>query len=85
MLCIGVKKIKIHFDTSQLCCGVVHLFLRVLSFVIPAKAGIQMSFPRRRESRCHSREGGNPDVIPAKAGIQMSFPRRRESRYNRDE
>jgi hypothetical protein len=24
MLCIGVKKIKIHFDTSQLCCGVVH-------------------------------------------------------------
>jgi len=25
MLCIGVNKIKIHFDTSQLCCGVVHL------------------------------------------------------------
>jgi hypothetical protein len=24
MLCIGVNKIKIHFDTSQLCCGVVH-------------------------------------------------------------
>jgi len=24
MLCIGVKKVKIHFDTSQLCCGVVH-------------------------------------------------------------
>jgi hypothetical protein len=24
MLCIGVKKIKIPFDTSQLCCGVVH-------------------------------------------------------------
>ena len=26
MLCIGVNKIKIHFDTSQLCCGVVHLY-----------------------------------------------------------
>ena len=25
MLCIGVNKIKIHFDISQLCCGVVHL------------------------------------------------------------
>jgi hypothetical protein len=25
MLCIGVNKIKIHFDTSQLCCGEVHL------------------------------------------------------------
>ena len=24
MLCIGVNRIKIHFDTSQLCCGVVH-------------------------------------------------------------
>ena len=24
MLCIGVNKIKINFDTSQLCCGVVH-------------------------------------------------------------
>ena len=24
MLCIGINKIKIHFDTSQLCCGVVH-------------------------------------------------------------
>jgi predicted aconitase len=24
MLCIGVNKIKNHFDTSQLCCGVVH-------------------------------------------------------------
>jgi len=24
MLCIGVNKVKIHFDTSQLCCGVVH-------------------------------------------------------------
>jgi hypothetical protein len=24
MLCIGVNKTKIHFDTSQLCCGVVH-------------------------------------------------------------
>jgi len=26
MHCIGVNKIKIHFDTSQLCCGVVHFF-----------------------------------------------------------
>ena len=25
MLYIGVNKIKIHLDTSQLCCGVVHL------------------------------------------------------------
>jgi hypothetical protein len=24
MLCIGVNKIKIHFDTSKLCCGAVH-------------------------------------------------------------
>jgi len=24
MLWIGVNKIKIHFDTSQFCCGVVH-------------------------------------------------------------
>jgi len=24
ILCIGVNKIKIHFDTPQLCCGVVH-------------------------------------------------------------
>jgi len=24
MLCIKVNKIKIHFDASQLCCGVVH-------------------------------------------------------------
>ncbi len=27
MLCIGVKKIKIHFDTSQLCGGVIHFHL----------------------------------------------------------
>ena len=26
MLCIGVNKIKNHFDTSQLCCGVVHCY-----------------------------------------------------------
>jgi len=35
MLCIGVNKIKIHFDTPQLCCGVVHLkivFFSMLSF-----------------------------------------------------
>jgi hypothetical protein len=24
MRCIEVDKVKIHFDTSQLCCGVVH-------------------------------------------------------------
>jgi len=30
MLCIGVNKIKIHFDTSQLCCGVVHLSTQIL-------------------------------------------------------
>jgi hypothetical protein len=29
MLCIGVNKIKTHFDTSQLCCGVVHLIIIV--------------------------------------------------------
>jgi len=29
MLCIGINKIKIYFDTSQLCCGVVHLVLGV--------------------------------------------------------
>ena len=27
MFCIGVNKIKFHFDTSQLCCGVVHYHL----------------------------------------------------------
>jgi hypothetical protein len=33
MLCIGVNKIKIHFDTSQLCCGVVHfLFINYQAF-----------------------------------------------------
>jgi len=29
MLCIGVNKVKIHFDTSQLCCGVVHFRLLI--------------------------------------------------------
>jgi len=28
MLCIGVNKTEIHFDTSQLCCGVVHFLPR---------------------------------------------------------
>jgi hypothetical protein len=28
MLCIGINKIKIYFDTSQLCCGVVHFGFR---------------------------------------------------------
>jgi hypothetical protein len=31
MLCIGVNKIKIHFDTSQLCCGVVHFIVTSIS------------------------------------------------------
>jgi len=26
MLCIGVNQAKFYFDTSQLCCGVVHLY-----------------------------------------------------------
>ena len=30
MLCIGVNRIKIHFDTSQLCCGVVHFVMEIL-------------------------------------------------------
>ncbi len=39
MLCIGVKKIKIYFDTSQLCCGVVHF-----AHVAHASSGADVSF-----------------------------------------
>jgi len=40
MLCIGVNKIKINFDTSQLCCGGVH-FLEILKEIL---AGLALSW-----------------------------------------
>jgi len=38
MLCIGVNKIKIHFDTSQLCCGVVH-FAQICLYKVQTFSG----------------------------------------------